>query len=69
MPDEKSFSPDALKVQLLRGAGCIVAISIWNNDEAKALTSRFGAKVLLDKANLFAELIPAIKHFCLSNPE
>jgi chemotaxis response regulator CheB len=69
MPDEKSFSPDALKVQLLRGAGCIVAISIWKNDEAKALANRFGAKVLLDKANLFAELVPAIKRFCLPIPE
>jgi chemotaxis response regulator CheB len=69
MPDEKSFSPDALKVQLLRGAGCIVAMSIWNTDDAKALASRFGAKVLLDKANLFADLIPAIKRFCPSTPE
>jgi DNA-binding NarL/FixJ family response regulator len=69
MPDEKSFSPDELKLKLLREAGCIVAISIWNNHEAKAQASRFGAKVLLDKANLFAELIPAIKYFCLSKPE
>jgi chemotaxis response regulator CheB len=69
MPDEKSFSPDALKVQLLRGAGCIIAISIWNDNEAKAQASRFGAKVLLDKSKLFTELIPAIKYFCLSKPE
>jgi DNA-binding NarL/FixJ family response regulator len=41
--------------------GCIVAISVWNDEKAKALAERFGARVLLDKTNLYAELISAIK--------
>ena len=41
-------------------------MSLWNDDEAKALAGSFGAHVLLDKMNLYAELIPAIKQFCPS---
>jgi hypothetical protein len=33
----------------------------WNDEQAKALAKRFGARVLLDKVNLYSELIPAIK--------
>jgi hypothetical protein len=36
-------------------------ISLWNDDKAKALAERFGARALLDKANLYSELISAIK--------
>jgi hypothetical protein len=49
---------------VLEHAGCILAISVWNDSEAKALAERFGAKALIDKARLFSDLIPAIKAFC-----
>jgi two-component system response regulator DevR len=68
MPDETNYSPGNVKLEVLQKAGCILAISVWNDDEAKALAERFGAKALIDKARLFSELIPAIKRFCLSNP-
>jgi chemotaxis response regulator CheB len=61
MSDEREYSPESVRVQLSMHAGCIVAISVWNDEKAKALAERFGARVLLDKANLYAELISAIK--------
>jgi hypothetical protein len=45
----------------------ILAISVWNDSEAKALAEQFGAKALIDKARLFSDLIPAIKLFCLKS--
>jgi chemotaxis response regulator CheB len=61
MSDEREYSPESVRVQLSMHARCIVAISVWNDEKAKALAERFGACVLLDKANLYAELISAIK--------
>jgi hypothetical protein len=45
-------------------AKCVLAISLWSDTEAKALGESLGAAVLLDKAKLYSELIPAIKQFC-----
>jgi DNA-binding NarL/FixJ family response regulator len=69
MPDESMNAPEAVKVKILQSAGCILAISVWNDDVAKALAEQFGAKALIDKAHLFSELIPATKLFCRSNPD
>jgi len=66
MPDEREFTPELVKSHVLLHTKCIVAMSLWNDDEAKALAGSFGAHVLLDKMNLYAELIPAIKQFCPS---
>jgi chemotaxis response regulator CheB len=65
MPDERNYSPESVKLQILESVGCILAVSVWNDNEAKALADRFGAKALMDIAQLFLELIPAIKRFCL----
>ena len=67
MSDEREYSPESVRVQLSMHAGCIVAMSVWNDEKAKALAVKFGACVLLDKANLYAELIPAIKQNSPSN--
>ena len=67
MPDEKNYLPESVKLQVLENASCILAISIWNDHEAKALAEQFGAKALIDKARLFSDLIPAIKAFCLKS--
>jgi DNA-binding NarL/FixJ family response regulator len=64
MSDEREYSAESVRVQLSKDVGCIVAISVWNDEKAKALAQRFGARVLLDKANLYAELISAIKENC-----
>ena len=66
MPDEREYTPKLVKSQILLHTKCIVAISLWNDADTKALAQSFGAHVLLDKMNLYSELIPAIKQFCPS---
>ncbi len=66
MPDEREYTPNLVKSQILLHTKCIVAISLWNDDDTKTLAQSFGAHVLLDKKNLYSELIPAIKQFCPS---
>src|SRR5450432_138824 len=57
MQDEREYSPELVKSQILPHTKCILAISTQTDDEAKALAERFGARVLLDKMNLYSELI------------
>jgi DNA-binding NarL/FixJ family response regulator len=64
MHDTEKRAPKLAKAQLRQSAGCIVAISVWTDENAKALAHQFGAHVLLDKTKLDAELIPAIIQFC-----
>jgi DNA-binding NarL/FixJ family response regulator len=64
MRDEGEYLPALIKSQILLHAKCILAISLWNDFDTKALAESFGAKVLLEKTKLFSELIPAITHFC-----
>jgi DNA-binding NarL/FixJ family response regulator len=66
MPDEREYKPAFVKSQILLHTKCIVAISLWKDADTKALAKTFGAHVLLDKMNLYSELIPAIKQFCPS---
>jgi chemotaxis response regulator CheB len=64
MRDEREYPPQFVKSQVLQSTECILAISIWTDENAKALADEFGAHVLLDKTKLYAELIPAIMQFC-----
>jgi DNA-binding NarL/FixJ family response regulator len=66
MPDEREYKPAFIKSQILLHTKCIIAISLWKDDDTKTLAETFGAHVLLDKMNLYSELIPAIKQFCPS---
>ena len=59
MDRKQNATPRRLKSSLAYSS--LVAISIWNDDEAKALANSLGAVTLLDKINLAVELIPAIK--------
>lgn len=57
MPNLASLgSPPRLEV----GRARVIAISIFNDDGASKLAASLGAVRLLDKANLYAELIPTI---------
>ena len=57
--DERNVIPFQIKSCLL---GCVlIAISLRNDNEAKALAESFGAVALLEKVNLATDLIPAIK--------
>jgi chemotaxis response regulator CheB len=63
MPDEDEYSPASIKAQLLASAGCLLAISFWNDAQAEELAESLGAAVLLDKSDLYTQLIPNIKGF------
>lgn len=64
MSDERDYPPESVRVEVCATAGCVLAISVWNDEKAKALAERFGARALVDKANLYSELIAAIKQNC-----
>jgi two-component system response regulator DevR len=53
------LAPDFVKSQLVR-VPRTVAVSVYNDSEAHILAQSYGAAVLLDKMNLFAEMVPAI---------
>lgn len=61
MPDEEKYSPEFVKSQIHNHNACVIAISIWNDEKARALADKFGAKAFLDKTCLYSTLIPAIK--------
>jgi DNA-binding NarL/FixJ family response regulator len=61
MGDERTVTPSQLKFGLIGSR--LLAISIWKDDETKALADTIGAATLLDKANLATELTPAIKRY------
>jgi DNA-binding NarL/FixJ family response regulator len=60
MPGDLQISPIDLKSQLLKGTSRLVAISIWDDEDARALADSFGAVALLNKMDLATTLVPAI---------
>ena len=58
MPDETSVEP--LQIKSLNHGSRLLAISVWNDEETRALAERFGADAFLDKADLGIKLIPTI---------
>jgi chemotaxis response regulator CheB len=58
LPDERGIAPALVKAQL--HSVCTLAICLSNDDGAKALAESYGAVSLLDKMNLYREMIPAI---------
>ena len=64
MRDEREYPAELVKPQVLLNTKCVVAISFWNDADARDLAETFGATTLLDKTKLYSELIPAIRQFC-----
>jgi DNA-binding NarL/FixJ family response regulator len=62
MRDEYTLKPMKVRSCLDGCSSRIVAISLWNDEETRELTKSIGAVALLDKAELHASLIPAIKN-------
>jgi CheY-like chemotaxis protein len=60
MPGQREFEPATVKSQLLASSERVIAMSVSNDDGAKALAKEYGAVTLLDKFNLSLELIPAL---------
>jgi DNA-binding NarL/FixJ family response regulator len=63
MPDDGEFLPEFLKMELQKTVPCILAMSMSVDDEAKQRAEAVGAKVLMDKMNLYTELVSSIKRF------
>ena len=59
MPDEKQFDADTIKAHL--GSSCLLAMSIYADEETASLARNYGALKLLDKSSLGSTLIPAIE--------
>ena len=59
MPDEFNVTPQDMK-SLLNHGSQLLAISLWNDEDAKGLAESFGATILLDKMDLANTLIPTI---------
>jgi len=51
MPDEGAFA-GGRKATFLHNTSCVLAISVWNDHDAKKRAENMGAKALLDKAHL-----------------
>jgi DNA-binding NarL/FixJ family response regulator len=69
MPDEQQYPPALVKNHVLKNTGCVLAISVSNDDAAKLLAIELGAKVLLDKAKMATELVAAIFLWCTAQDE
>jgi hypothetical protein len=66
MPNDNSRLTTAeVRISLQRSAAWILAISVWNDDDARALARSFGANTLLDKFRLDQELIPAVMNLAV----
>jgi DNA-binding NarL/FixJ family response regulator len=61
LAEEKDLQPNFVRSQLA-AVKHVLAMSFSNDDEARALAKSYGAEALLDKMNLYAEMIPAIMH-------
>jgi chemotaxis response regulator CheB len=59
LAEKREFNPALVKSQLASVEN-VLAVSFSNDAEAKALAESYGAKLLLDKMELFNQLIPAI---------
>lgn len=64
MPNEKNIPVEELRTKLNDGS-CIVAISVWVDDDAKALAKSLNAYKLLDKMDVGNSLVATIKE-CVS---
>lgn len=61
LPAAFGASPSTVKSSFAGSASSLLLISIWHDQDAKALAAFYGSAILLDKRNLGNELIPAIK--------
>jgi len=60
MPDDTKIMPSELKSHLNSEGSKILAVSVWQDEDAHALAKSMGAVALLDKASLAYGLVPTI---------
>jgi DNA-binding NarL/FixJ family response regulator len=61
MPDSPVIKPSDVKASIASSGAHLLVISIWNDEDSRALAKTYGAFAFLDKANLGTDLIPTIK--------
>jgi DNA-binding NarL/FixJ family response regulator len=59
MPGEKLFTPATVKGHLQ--GSCLLAMSVWNDEQTASLARGYGAIKLLEKSKLTSTLLPAIR--------
>jgi DNA-binding NarL/FixJ family response regulator len=60
MPDSAYLTPMNVSEELRAYAASVLAISVWDDDDTRALAESYGAMALLDKMRLGQELIPTV---------
>jgi DNA-binding NarL/FixJ family response regulator len=60
MPDWSNLTPMNVGEGLRAYRAAVLAISIWHDEDTRALARSYGASALLDKMLLGQELIPAV---------
>ncbi len=60
MPDSSHLTPMNVSEGLKAYRAAVLAISVWNDEDTRALARSYGASELLDKMYLGKELIPAV---------
>lgn len=60
MPDRSNLTPMNVSEGLRAYRAAVLAISIWHDEDTRALAQSYGASTLLDKMLLGWELIPAV---------
>ena len=60
MPNSSRLTPMNVSEGLRAYAARVLAISVWNDEDTRALAQSYGATDLLDKMHLGQELIPAV---------
>jgi len=67
MPGEKLFTAATIKGHL--HGSCLLAMSVWNDEETARLAQSYGAVKLLDKSQLASTLISAIEDCIQQNSQ
>jgi DNA-binding NarL/FixJ family response regulator len=60
MPDRSNLTPMSVSEGLHAYRASVLAISVWHDEDTRALAQSYGASTLLDKMLLGKELIPAV---------
>jgi DNA-binding NarL/FixJ family response regulator len=60
MPDSSDLTPMNVSEGLRAYRAAVLAISVWHDEDTRALARSYGATALLDKMRLGQELIPSV---------
>jgi DNA-binding NarL/FixJ family response regulator len=64
MHDEYLYPPEVVRREIRKHSKHVLAISMWDDQNANVLAASLGAELLLDKTKLYAELVTTIMRCC-----